>query len=259
MPLKTMTHSGWSELILDDPPRNVLQAPLLREMVVVLDDLAGGSAPLLLIRAEGKHFSTGYPIGDIPEEIFHEDSRIRAATPFEMVMQRLVDYPAPVVMAVQGDAWGGAVEMLSCADIRVAATGVRVALTPVRLGLIYSHTGLRRLRQVLGWPLLREMVLTGLPVAGERLERVGFFSRVVAAEELQNCAGEIMAALLQGGPQALRGTRRVLKILAENETLPEVMLQEIAQLRHQSRLGHEFDRAQTAFLAGQPSPFTPEK
>lgn len=259
MPLKTMSHSGWSELILEDPPRNVLQASLLREMVAALDDLAGGSAPPLLISAVGKHFSTGYPIGDIPEEIFHEDARVRAATPFEMVMRRLVDYPAPVVMAVQGDAWGGAVEMLACADIRVAAAGVRVALTPVRLGLIYSHTGLRRLLQAIGWPLLREMVLTGLPVAAERLERVGFFSRVVAAGALPDCAGEIMAALLQGGPQALRGTRRVLGILAENETLPEAMLQEIAQLRHQSRLSAEFNQAQTAFLAGQPSPFTPEK
>ncbi len=148
--------------------------------------------------------------------------------------------------------------MLSCADIRVAAKGVRAALTPVRLGLIYSHTGLRRLLQALGIPLLREMVLTGLPVGSERLERVGFFSRVAAPEDLEACGREMITALLQGGPRALRGTRRVLRILTENEPLDNTLLQEIAQLRHRSRLSEEFQQARAAFLEGRPSPFLPE-
>ncbi len=258
MSLEIMARPGWTELVLDDPPCNVLKPALLRTMAAALDDLAAEPAPLLLVRTKGKHFSTGYPIGDIPEEIFHEDPQVRAATPFEMVMQRLLDYPAPVVMVVQGDAWGGAVEMLSCADIRIAAAGVRLALTPVRLGLIYSHTGLRRLLHQLGSPLLWEMALTGLPVGTDRLERSGFFNRVATPENLDACAREIMSALLQGGPRALRGTRRVLRILEENETLNDGLLREIARLRHQSRLSDEFRRAQEAFLKGRPSPFSPQ-
>lgn len=254
MSLQTQTHDGWAELVLADPPRNVLHADLLRELAEILTALEA-DAPLLLLRSRGRHFSTGYPIGDIPEEIFHEDAAVRAATPFETVMQRLVDYPAPVIMAVQGDAWGGAVEMLACADIRVAAEGVRVALTPARLGLIYSHTGLRRLGRVLGSPLLREMVLTGLPVTADRLERTGFFSRVVPAEGLESCAREMVDAVLCGGPQALRGTRRVLRILEETETLTPEELAKIARLRHRSRLSAEFTAAQAAFLGGRPSPF----
>ena len=39
----------------------------------------------------------------------------------------------------------GAVELLACCDLRVAAEGVRLGVPPVRLGLVYSHTGLRRL------------------------------------------------------------------------------------------------------------------
>ncbi len=257
MPLEIIRHTGWVELVLADPPRNVLKVPLLQEMIAALDELAAGEAPLLLVRARGRHFSTGYPIGDIPEEIFHEDPRIRAATSFETVMRRLTDYPAPVVAAVQGDAWGGAVEMLACADIRVAAAGVRVALTPVRLGLIYSHTGLRRLLRTLGSPLLREMVLTGWPVAAERLERAGFFAEVVAPGELEDRSLQVMTALLHGAPEALRGTRRVLRILEEAEPLDQDLLDEIARLRHRSRLSEEFRRAQAAFLAGESSPFPP--
>ncbi|NCQ34065.1 hypothetical protein GW813_03080 [bacterium] len=254
MSLRTHIHHGWAELVLADPPRNVLHADLLRGLAETLVELAA-EAPVLLLRSQGRHFSTGYPIGDIPEEIFHEDAEVRAATPFETVMQRLVDYPAPVIMAVQGDAWGGAVEMLACADLRVAAAGVRVALTPARLGLIYSHTGLRRLGRALGSPLLREMVLTGLPVTTDRLERTGFFSRVVTAEDLESCTGEMVDAVLCGGPQALRGTRHVLRILEETENLAQEELAKIARLRHRSRLSAEFNDAQAAFLEGRPSPF----
>jgi len=257
MSLQTITHGRWAELVLSDPPRNVLYADLLRALAAALDELAAAEAPVLLLRSEGRHFSTGYPIGDIPEEIFHEDAAVRAATPFETVMRKLVDYPSPVVAAVQGDAWGGAVELLACVDIRVAAAGVRVALTPARLGLIYSHTGLRRLGRVLGSPLLREMVLTGLPTDAERLERTGFFSRVVPAGELEGAAREMIEAILLGGPEALRGTRRVLRILEETESLPDDLLEEIARLRHRSRLSGEFTAAQEAFLTGKSSPFGP--
>lgn len=255
MPLQVHPHDGWTEIVLDNPPHNVLDPVLLESLSSTLSAQKERGGPLILLRAAGRHFSTGYPIGDIPEEIFHTDSAVRAATPFETVMRRLVEYPAPVVMAVQGGAWGGAVELLSCADVRVAAAGVKVALTPVRLGLIYSHTGLRRLARTLGSPLLREMVLTGLPVGADRLAACGFFSRVVAEKDLMEAAREIIGAMLRGGPEALRGTRRVLGVLEETETLGEDLLREIAELRHRSRLSEEFRVAREAFLNGGPPPF----
>ncbi len=257
MPLVVNRHPLWTELVLDDPPRNVLSAALLQDMAAVLKDLAAGEAPILLVGSHGKHFSTGYPIGEIPEAIFHRDRRVRASHPFEQVMDLLSAYPSPVVARVQGDAWGGAVELLACADIRIAAAGVRVALPPVRLGLLYSHTGLRRLIRGLGSPLVREMLLTGEPVGSGRALAAGFFSRAVASEELEAEVAGVMASLTRGGPSALRGTRRILNLLEDHETLPAEVLAEIADLRHDSWTGEEFRQAQAAFLAGEPSPFPP--
>jgi len=257
LPLVVHSHPHWTELVLDEPPRNVLHASLLEDAAAHLRDLAAGEAPLLLIGSRGKHFSTGYPIGEIPEAIFHRDPRVRAAHPFEQVMDLLSAYPSPIVARVQGDAWGGAVELLACADIRIATDRVRVALPPVRLGLIYSHTGLRRLIRALGSPLVREMLLTGEPVGAARASGTGFFSRVVAPEDLDATVTGVMESLARGGPSALRGTRRILNLLEDHETLPAAVLAEIADLRHESWTGEEFRRAQAAFLAGEPSPFPP--
>lgn len=247
----------WTELILDRPPRNVLDVSLLCALRDALDNLAATGGPLLLLRARGKHFSTGYDIADIPAEIFDEDPDVRAAHPFEQVMARLVAYPSPVVAAVSGDAWGGAVELLACADLRIGVEGARVGLPPVRLGLVYSHTGLRRLLRAFGPALAREMLLTGEAIDASRALSAGFFCRVVAPADLDTTASALMTNVSRGGPQALRGTRRVLHLLEEIETLPAAALAEIAALRHAARHSEDFAAAQAAFLERRPSPFGP--
>lgn len=254
MPLSVLPKPHWTELTLSQPPRNVLDVNMLTALVTALDRL-WESAPPLLLRAEGKHFSTGYPISDIAPEIFDADPAVRAGTPFEQVMDRLSRYPAPILAAVQGDAYGGAVELLTCADLRVAAGGVRVGVPAVRLGLVYSHTGMRRLLCGFGSALAREMLLLGEPIGSERAAQAGFFNRVVAPTDLLPTAREMMAGLTRGGPAALRGTRLVLKLLADKETLSEEELTTIAAVRHASRSGTEFAAAQAAFLAKKGSPF----
>jgi enoyl-CoA hydratase/carnithine racemase len=255
VPLEIHPRPHWTELVLNQPPRNVLDRAMLTAFVEALDELAAGQAPLLMVKANGKHFSTGYSINDIPEEIFHSDPAVRAAAPFEQLMDRLTHYPAPIVAAVQGDAYGGAVELLACCDLRVAAQGVRLGVPPVRLGLVYSHTGLRRMIRGFGSPLVREMLMTGEAVTAERAFHVGFFSRLVAMDELAVTARQFMEAMAKGGPAALRGTRRILNLLEEAEVLPDETLDEIAELRHASWSGEEFVQARDAFIKRKPSPF----
>lgn len=255
MPLEIKPKAHWTEIILNEPPRNVLDREMLQSLATTLDDLAQGEAPLLLLRSNGRHFSTGYSIGDIPEEIFHRDSTVRASSPFEKAMESLINYPSPIVAAVQGDAYGGAVELLACVDLRVAADGVRLGVPPVRLGLVYSHTGLRRMIRSFGSPLVREMLLTGEAISAERAWHTGFFCRMVSPDDLLPAAEEILEGMSRGGPQALRGTRRILNLIEETELLPEQSLLEIARLRHESWSGDEFVEARDAFMNRKPSPF----
>jgi len=256
VPLEITALPRWTEIGLNRPPSNVLDREMLTALAGALDELAAvAEPPVLLLRSTGRHFSTGYSIKDIPEEIFHRDPAVRAATPFERVMDRLVHYPSPVVARVQGDAYGGAVELLACTDLRVAATGVRLGVPPVRLGLVYSHTGLRRMIRGFGSSLVREMLMLGEAIGAERADNAGFWTRLVPAGQLDETVTEILETLARGGPRALRGTRRILTLLEEAEVLPEEALREIGRLRHESWSGEEFLRAREAFLARRPSPF----
>ncbi len=258
MPLEITRKTRWTEITLNQPPRNILDREMLEALITTLDDLARNGAPLLLLRSKGKHFSTGYSIGDIPEDIFHRDSSVRASHPFERTMARLLDYPSPMVAAVQGDAYGGAVELLACTDLRVAAHGVRLGVPPVRLGLVYSHTGLRRMIRGFGSPLVREMLLTGEAISAQRVWHTGFFCRLVQQDDLLETAEGILEGMSRGGPRALRGTRRILNLMEETELLPNESLEEIARLRHESWSSEEFIKARDAFLNRRPSPFGDE-
>jgi enoyl-CoA hydratase/carnithine racemase len=226
MPLKIEPRDNWVEITLNQTPRNILETSLLEALVNALDELAGAEAPLLFLRSEGKHFSTGYPIEDIPEEIFHSDPTVRASTPFEKVMERLTHYPE----------------------------GVRLGVPPVRLGLVYSHTGLRRLIRGFGSPLAREMLLTGEALPAERAYQSGFFCRLVPTAELDQTAAALLTDMARGGPEALKGTRRILNLLEEVEVLPAESLEEIARLRHASRSSEEFVRARESFINRERSP-----
>jgi enoyl-CoA hydratase/carnithine racemase len=254
MPLHAAHDESWSTLTIDHPPRNELDRTLLHAIVATLDERAAAGAPPLLLRAVGKHFSTGYPIGEIPPTIFHRDPAVRAADPFEQVMDRLVHYPSPVVAAIGGDAYGGAVELLACADLRVAADHVRFGVPPARLGLVYSHTGLRRLVRSFGATLVNELLLTGTAIDAERARQAGFVNRLVPADQLLPAAAELLRAVARNPPGALRGTRRVLTLLAEAETLDDDALAEIAELRHAARASGEFEAARDAFLNRSRSP-----
>ncbi len=239
-------------LTLAAPPRNLLDGALLDALLGALGALAAAGAPPLLLAAEGKHFSTGYPIDAIPEAIFHADPAVRASDPFERVMQALWDYPAPIVAAVQGDAWGGAVELLSCADLRIAVPAARFAVPALRLGLVYSPTGMRRLQAAFGAPLARELLLTGEPLGARRALRAGFLCRLAAPERLATAAGQLMASLLAAAPGALRGTRRSLRLLEAAEPLAPALLAEIAALRHAAWQSEDFREAQQAFREKRP-------
>lgn len=239
-------------LTLAAPPRNLLDPELLGALLSALGALAAEGAPPLLLAAEGRHFSTGYPIDAIPEAIFHADPRVRAGAPFERALAALWDYPAPIVAAVQGDAWGGAVELLCCADLRVAVPAARFAVPALRLGLVYSPTGMRRFQSAFGAPLARELLLTGEPIGARRALRAGFLCRLAAPAGLAAAAGDLMASLLAAAPGALRGTRRSLRLLEGAEPLAPALLAEIAGLRHAAWQSEDFREAQRAFLEKRP-------
>lgn len=101
----------------------------------------------------------------------------------------------PLVVAANGSAFGGGVEMMLAADIVVAERTTSFVLPEVKRGLIAAAAGVYRLPQKVARSVALDMLLTGEGISAERAYELGLVSRLVdkgaALKEALNVADKI--------------------------------------------------------------------
>jgi enoyl-CoA hydratase/carnithine racemase len=244
---------GVLRLTISNPAkRNALDQPILDAIVVVLRDL-GSARAVVLTGAEGM-FSSGYDIGDIPEDVFAEEAERLVAHPFTAAVEALEDCVVPTVAALPGHAIGGGLELALACDLRVAADGISLGMPPAKLGLVYSHTGLRRFLDAVGAPRTRELFLTARNIDARTALTWGLVNQVVGASDLDGAVLDLAQDLAANAPLSLRGNKRVIRELlaAEGQLDPEVQ-RELIELREASFHSEDMREGVRAFGQKRPA------
>lgn len=123
----------------------------------------------------------------------------------------VADCRTPVVAAVSGWCVGGGVDLITAADIRLAAADARFSVREVRMAIVADLGSLQRLVGIVGDGHLRELALTGGDVDAHRAERIGLVNRVYDDEAaLLAGARELAATIARNSPLVLRGIKDVL-------------------------------------------------
>ena len=241
-----------ARLTIDHPAkRNALDRAILD---AIAETLPGLEARCLLITAVGPVFSAGYDIGGLPGQAdFADRAEALVAHPFTNAIEAIEAFPFPVVAALQGHAIGGGLELALSCDLRLAATGIKVGMPPAKLGLIYSHTGLRKFIDAVGVARTRELFLLGRNVEVERAAGWGLVNEVVAPEALADLALEWAAEIGANAPLSLRGNKRVIAELlaAEGDLDPETE-RELIELRESCFRSEDFQEGVRAFGEKRP-------
>jgi enoyl-CoA hydratase/carnithine racemase len=216
----------------------------------ILDALAGHARTLdarcLVIRGSGQVFSAGYDIGNLGEQSFEESAERLVAHPFNDAIEALEAYEYPVVAALNGHAIGGGLELALTCDIRVAARGIRLGMPPAKLGLIYSHTGLRRFIDVCGVANTAELFYVGRNIGAERAERMGLVNELVEPEELDEHVLDLAAEIAANAPLSLAGNKRAIRALRARP-LSEDVERELVELRESCFRSEDFREGVRAF------------
>jgi enoyl-CoA hydratase/carnithine racemase len=244
------------KLVLDHPAESVarltISNPDRRGALdhEILEALAGHARTLearcLVIRGSGQVFSAGYDIGNLGEHSFEESAERLVAHPFNDAIEALGAYEYPVLAALNGHAIGGGLELALTCDIRVAARGIRLGMPPAKLGLIYSHTGLRRFIDVCGVANTAELFYVGRNVDAERAERMGLVNELVEPEELDEHVLDLAAEIASGAPLSLAGNKRAIRALRARP-LPEDVERELVELRESCFRSEDFREGVRAF------------
>jgi enoyl-CoA hydratase/carnithine racemase len=253
---------GVVRLTISNPTkRNALDHPLLNAITAALGELASadagqGSSNAGCVVITGAHgmFSAGYDIGEIPEEGFEEQAERLVAHPFTEAIDALEAFPYPTLAVMPGHTIGGGLELALACDLRLAQDDITLGMPPAKLGLVYSHTGLRRFINTIGAARTRELFLLGRFIDARTALAWGLVNRVAPAGEMDAVARELAAELAGNAPLAQRGNKRVIaRLLEAAGQLPAEVEEELVELRRASFASQDLREGIRAFAEKRPA------
>jgi len=247
---------GVLRLTISNPDkRNALDHPILDAISDTLAEFAGADSRARCLVITGAHgmFSAGYDIGEIPDEEFEERAERLVAHPFTQAIDALGAFPYPTLAALPGHTIGGGLELALACDLRVAQAGIRLGMPPAKLGLVYSHTGLRRFIDAIGAARTRELFLLGSYIDAHTALAWGLVNRVADADELDASALAMAAEMAGNAPLSQTGNKRVIAaLLAAEGELPQDVEQELIELRRASFASSDLREGMRAFAERRP-------
>ncbi|NHN58088.1 MULTISPECIES: enoyl-CoA hydratase/isomerase family protein [Halorussus] len=144
------------------------------------------------------------------------------------VTNRIEQFPAPVIAAVNGYAFGGGCELALAADLRVASENAVMGQTEIDLGIIPGWGGSQRLPRLVGDEMARRLIFFGERIDAQDANEHGLVGEIVATDQLDDHVHELAADLAAKPTYALAAAKEALNQSHE-------MSQE-AGLRYERRL-----------------------
>ena len=207
--------------------RNSLTIELLNELVASIK-VASDQADerVLILRGAGAAFCTGLDLKEAADrKKAHMTAELVAKALTTLAETRLV-----TIAAVHGAAVAGGAGIMSACDFVVAAEKTKIGYPEVRRGLVAGLI-MTFLRRQAGERNMRELVLGGELIDAERAREIGLVNRVVAPDQLMIEAQKFADSVLQGAPNAIVQTKRLIEELWSTSVKEDVDL----ALKHHMR------------------------
>jgi methylglutaconyl-CoA hydratase len=225
--------------------RNAFDAALIAELADAFADVADARA--IVLAGEGPSFCAGADVEWQRSSIdLSYDANVEDAMRLYRMLEAIDTCPAPVVCLAHGYVLGGGSGLVACADVAVAHPEAVFGFTEVRLGIIPAVISPFVLPKI--GPAARRYFLTGERFGADVALRIGLVHEV--ASDPDDAVAQVVAALLAGGPEAVREAKRLVR------ERPSGI--ETAQIAATRRTSDEGQAGLRAFLDKRPPPWVDE-
>jgi enoyl-CoA hydratase len=169
---------GLAVLTIDRPhARNAIALDTIDQLEKALDAAAGARA--LVVKGAGdRAFVSGGDLKELSTLRTEEDASAMAKR-MRSICDQLAGFPAPVIAALNGHAFGGGAEVAVAADIRVAADDIKIAFNQVELEIMPAWGGAERLAALVGKGRALLLAGTGRTLNAVEAERIGLVDLVL--------------------------------------------------------------------------------
>jgi len=216
-------------IILNRPEAmNALNPQLIVELRKALTEVAKDEdAEVLIVTGAGKAWSAGIDLkamnAGIEEGIFTSDKILRDG---EEIIRLLTTMPIPTIAAVNGYCYTGAMELMMCFDIVIAANEAKIGDTHAKWGVLPKWGMSQRLSQLVGPMKARELSFTCEPISGEEAERIGLVNKAVPLADLDDTVSDMVNKILKNSSQTIAAMKH-LYFTGEQTTLKEGLQAEL--------------------------------
>lgn len=198
--------------------RNAMSDVTLRELASAFRMVAAdASIRLVVVSGEGRDFCSGADIawmkksGGLPPQEGKADARLLA-----QALQAVDECPVPVVVAAQGNVFGGGLGLVAACDIALLADDAKMSFSECRLGILPAVISCWVLPKI-GAANARRYYLTGEVFTAADAVNMGLAHESVPSTELPGAAQAVAANILKCGPNAVRAVKELLPKLASLE------------------------------------------
>jgi len=194
MPALTITQSGSTAVVtLDLPgePVNKLSAEVKREFEEAFARLGGDPSVQAVVVISGKSdtFIAGADIEEFTRLSTREEFT-RLSREGQEMLQRVDDFPKPVIAAINGACLGGGLELALACDWRIATDDpkTQLGLPEVQLGLLPGAGGCQRLPRLIGLSAALGIIMPGKSEPGLKAFKLGMVDELVPKSILLDTA-----------------------------------------------------------------------
>ncbi|MBA2347004.1 MAG: crotonase/enoyl-CoA hydratase family protein [Solirubrobacterales bacterium] len=166
----------------------------------------------VVLHGKGPSFCSGIDIGSLMSgPVSMEDLMAREEGQVGNLFQRVctdwTQVPVPVIAAIQGNCFGGGLQIALGADLRIAAPDAKLRVLEIKWGLVPDMGITQTLPRLLGIDKAKELTFTGREVRGEEADRLGLVTSL--ADDPLAAAHALAADIASRSPQAIRAAKQL--------------------------------------------------
>jgi len=198
---------------------NSMNAPMWRELQECFEWLDGEpTVRVVILAAHGKHFCAGIDLAMLATVQGEATEPSRRAEALRRNILRMQDNLSavekcrkPVLAAIHNTCIGGAIDLVTCADMRYATSDAWFSVREVDIGMTADVGTLQRLPKLIPYAVACDLAYTGRNMDALEAQRVGLVNAVFAdREEMLTQVRAIAATIASKSPLAVRGSKEML-------------------------------------------------
>lgn len=204
--VKVQVEGAVAQLTLNRPEHNLLNERMLAELTAGINTLGERNAiKLIVLDSACKAFCGGIELGE-----YTQRRVFQLLDAFHGAFAAMLDTSKPVLVVVNGPAFGGGAELAALGDLVIATPKARFAQPEIKLG-VFPPLAAAVLPYILGPKQALELVLTGEAISADRALELGLVNWLVPEVELQKKVDEVIAKVTaQSGPVLTMAKKAIL-------------------------------------------------